>query len=243
MEKEATQNAQGLRDSYEKQKNRTIGEHLGDYLADLETARAFLNWLVRHKRIADNPLAAVGKLDTRGQAKRKRRALPINDLHNLLDVAEERRLVYWTAVQTGLRRSELADLRWDDRHIERSELAPFVALRAESTKAHRADVIPVRRDLADALRFTFNSMLGKAGVQPRTAMELMRHTDLALTMNGYTDPRLLDTAKAIESLPSLTPKKDSERQEVRRTGTDDSPLVEILVGANRISSQTSHLLT
>jgi hypothetical protein len=34
-------------------------------------------------------------------------------------------------------------------------------------------------------------------------MELMRHTDVKLTMRYYTDLRLLDTAKAVEGLPEL----------------------------------------
>ena len=40
LEKEAAQNTQGLRDSYENQKNRPIGEHVGDYLADSLTLQA-----------------------------------------------------------------------------------------------------------------------------------------------------------------------------------------------------------
>ena len=31
----------------------------------------------------------------------------------------------------------------------------------------------------------------------------MRHIDIALTINTYTDARLLDTAEAVEALPSL----------------------------------------
>jgi len=89
-----------------------------------------------------------------------------------------------------------------------------------------------------ALRFTFNNLLSKAGVSPRQAMELMRHTDLQLTMKGYTDPRLLDTASAVQSLPSLAPRGNRKMQTARKTGTDDMPLVEILVGANRISAHS-----
>ena len=39
---------------------------------------------------------------------------------------------------------------------------------------------------------------------PRVAQAAMRHSDIALTMNTYTDARLLDTAEAVESLPSLS---------------------------------------
>ena len=54
-----------------------------------------------------------------------------------------------------------------------------------------------------ALRHTFGTLLSKAGVAPRTAQAAMRHSTLDLTMNVYTDPRLLDVQGAVEALPSL----------------------------------------
>src|SRR5690349_7703559 len=54
-----------------------------------------------------------------------------------------------------------------------------------------------------ALRHTYGSMLAKAGVAPRVAMSLMRHTDIRLAMNVYTDPKVFDMAGAVESLPSI----------------------------------------
>jgi integrase len=56
-----------------------------------------------------------------------------------------------------------------------------------------------------ALRTTFGTLLARAGVAPRTAQALMRHSDINLTMSVYTDPRLLDTAAAVESLPAFAP--------------------------------------
>jgi hypothetical protein len=50
---------------------------------------------------------------------------------------------------------------------------------------------------------TFGTWLAQAGTAPRVHMELMRHTDVKLTMWYDTDPRLLDTAKAVEGLPEL----------------------------------------
>ena len=52
-----------------------------------------------------------------------------------------------------------------------------------------------------ALRHTYGTLLSKSGVSPREAMSLMRHTDLRLTMNVYTDPRIFDLAGAVEKLP------------------------------------------
>ena len=76
-----------------------------------------------------------------------------------------------------------------------------------------------------ALRHTFGTLLSKGGVTPRTAQAAMRHSTIDLTMNVYTDPKLLDVHGALDSLPALP--LDSERQSMRHaakaTGTYDLP--------------------
>ncbi len=62
----------------------------------------------------------------------------------------ERRLAYLTALWTGLRRSELAELRWGDIHLDSA--TPHIRLRAEATKAKRGDTIAVHPELAEELR-------------------------------------------------------------------------------------------
>jgi integrase len=54
-----------------------------------------------------------------------------------------------------------------------------------------------------ALRHTFGTLLSANGVAPRTAQEAMRHSRIDLTMNVYTDPKLLNVAEAVEALPAL----------------------------------------
>ena len=54
-----------------------------------------------------------------------------------------------------------------------------------------------------ALRTTFGTMLSTSGVSPRSAQAAMRHSSIDLTMNIYTDPKLLDIAGAMDSLPLL----------------------------------------
>ena len=78
-----------------------------------------------------------------------------------------------------------------------------------------------------ALRHTFGTLLSKGGVSPRTAQAAMRHSDVNLTMNTYTDPKLLDVAGAMESLPALPLGAEAAQIERGRnilsaTGTDDS---------------------
>ena len=54
-----------------------------------------------------------------------------------------------------------------------------------------------------ALRTTFCTMMHGAGVLPRMAQELMRHSDIKLTMRNYTDTRLLPLNNSIQSLPNF----------------------------------------
>ncbi len=213
----------------------------------LEAARAFCRWAMRRKRLASYPLSDVNPVSTVGKLRRQRRALSDAEVNALLAAVPHRhQLAYRLILATGLRRDELRQLRWGDVQIE-PELA-CLRLRAETTKGKRADVLPLRQDVAKllldcrgdagengrvcptlpsmeshkrylkragiaycdgdgrrvdfhALRHTFGTMLAKAGIPPRLAMALMRHTDMALTMNVYTDPRVFDLAGAVEKLP------------------------------------------
>jgi hypothetical protein len=74
-----------------------------------------------------------------------------------------------------------------------------------------------------ALRHTFGTLLSKGGVSPRTAQVAMRHSDIKLTMNVYTDPKLLDVYGALDRLPELPLRHDREaaRESERATGTND----------------------
>ena len=238
---------------------KTINEYLN-------AANAFLNWCIQQRRLLANPLANVTRTDQTIKM-RKRRALSIEEIQRLLAVAGPRRLLYLVAVTTGIRRGELEALQWGDVHLD--GIRPFIALRAETTKARRADTVPLRHDVAaelrremptdvtpetkvfgrfprmrdlkpdldrakipykdangrqadfHALRMTFATMLAKSGAAPRTAMELMRHTDLRLTMNVYTDPSILDTGGAVEDLPDLT--RPPKAAAALLTGTDGAP--------------------
>jgi integrase len=74
-----------------------------------------------------------------------------------------------------------------------------------------------------ALRHTFGTLLSVGGVAPRTAQQAMRHSDIKLTMNTYTDPRLLDVARAVDALPMLrlsTEPTLPNREQQRATGTN-----------------------
>lgn len=57
-----------------------------------------------------------------------------------------------------------------------------------------------------ALRHTFITRLVKAGVKPKEAQTLARHSTITLTMDRYAHSGLNDIAAAVESLPSLNRK-------------------------------------
>ncbi len=54
-----------------------------------------------------------------------------------------------------------------------------------------------------ALRHTTATFLSRAKVPPRVAQRLMRHSDIKLTMQVYTDVQQQDEAEAIAALPQV----------------------------------------
>ena len=90
-----------------------------------------------------------------------------------------------------------------------------------------------------ALRHTFGTHLSMGGVAPRTAQAAMRHSSIDLTMNVYTDPRLLDVAGAMETLPRL-PLDGGNRSREQATGTAGakSPLAPTLAPKSGKSSKS-----
>ena len=84
----------------------------------LEAARCFFNWLVKLGRAVSNPLLSVEKAKTKDGKADEVRAFSDDEMLRLLAVAGERKAVYLMAVHTGLRRSELAALKWGDLHLD-----------------------------------------------------------------------------------------------------------------------------
>jgi integrase len=89
--------------------------------------------------------------------------------------------------------------------LARDLVAAGIAKRVEVNGKVRIDKRDDRGRTVDvhALRHTFGTFMSKGGVTPRTAQAAMRHSKIELTMNVYTDPRLLDVRGALDVLPSL----------------------------------------
>jgi integrase len=121
---------------------KTLNEYLG-------SISSFLSWMEKHERIAKNPLKHVQKVQTNGKQVRPRRAFTDEEMRRLVIAAGPRKVLYLTAVLTGLRRSELAELERDDIHFDAAK--PFINVRASTTKNHKQAVIALHPDVKDEI--------------------------------------------------------------------------------------------
>jgi integrase len=95
-----------------------------------------------------------------------------------------------------------------------------------------------------ALRTTFGTLLSKGGVAPRTAQAAMRHSDIKLTMQVYTDPKLLDVAGALNALPALPLDSDSVQsvQCAQATGTEGRTYGPMVKGVQQSADSVAPLV-
>ena len=149
---------------------------------------AFMNWCKDYRRIASHDLTrrTVPKLDEAKDCRRKRRALTPAELEKLrmASLPSGRWWTYQLAVWTGLRRGELAELRWSDVDLDAGELH----VRASISKNGQSATLPIldpARESLEALRRlnpdaelviprvpadeTFYRDLEVAGIQGRTS--------------------------------------------------------------------------
>lgn len=94
------------------------------------------------------------------------------------------------------------------------KLLPSMRVFRGHLKAAGIDFVDSRGYKVDfhSLRHTLATNLSLSGVAPRIAMEIMRHCDIRLTMQTYTDASQLPAADAIATLPSIAsvPEGDSQ---------------------------------
>ena len=118
------------------------------------------------------------------------------------------------------------------------ELRTYLAFKKPNAKAFKLPYLKnlarmLRKDIETAgikiegrgkvdfhgLRHTFGTHLAAAGVHPKTAQTLMRHSNINLTMSRYTHTLRGQESSAINILPDIT--KAPENQSQVKTGTDD----------------------
>jgi len=126
----------------------------------LQACQQFCRWALKDRRVLDNPLAHLCGLNVKTDRRRDRRALTIDELHLLLKVArngperygmagEDRAMLYWLAVETGLRAGELRSLTRSSFDLKASPAT--VTVEAGYSKRRRQDTLPLRPEIANAL--------------------------------------------------------------------------------------------
>ena len=127
----------------------------------LQACKQFCRWAVKDRRTLDNPLAHLDGLNVKTDRRRDRRALTVDELRGLLDTARcgperyrmdgpERELLYWLAVETGLRSNELRSLTRVSFTLDAEP--PTVTVDAAYSKHRRQDTLALRPALTAALR-------------------------------------------------------------------------------------------
>ena len=272
----------------------------------LKAVKAFTRWLVRDRRMANDPLAHLSRLNVHTDRRHDRRALSAEEFSRLVEAARggkpvetipgaDRAMMYVLAAWTGLRRAEIGSLTPQSLRLE--DRPPTATVEACYSKRRRQDtqilhpeltrqlkawlatktlgldepLFPVsgrvrggverktwkmmERDLMAArdkwideantevekrrrlktdflcycnhyglyadfhsMRHLFITSLERAGISPRMAQTLARHSDIRLTLGLYTHVEIHDQTAAIESLPG-PPKseKDDEATDARES--------------------------
>jgi len=127
----------------------------------LTAFKAFTRWLFRTERMRTDPMMQVAKLNARTDRRRVRRALADDEILRLFQAAArgpafgkltgpDRALLYRLAVETGLRKGELASLTPASFRLRDPEAAA-VTVAAAYSKHRRDDVVPLRADLANVV--------------------------------------------------------------------------------------------
>jgi integrase len=128
----------------------------------LDAIKAFCNWLVRDRRMPDNPLAHLSGGNVKLDRRHDRRMLTATELRSTISSARQRdrsfrglegpdrAMLYSVACGSGFRASELASLAPSAFALDDSP--PTVTLAAEHAKNGRTAVQPLPPDIVETLR-------------------------------------------------------------------------------------------
>ncbi len=127
--------------------------------------KSFLNWLKLSDIIHYNPLDHLPRFNEQNDIRHKRRAISVNELLRLLNAAlngsdwrgingYERYLLYLTAMETGLRWSELRSLKRNS--FDFTSKIPTVTIEASYTKNHKNAILPIKYELMVELQKYFS---------------------------------------------------------------------------------------
>jgi integrase len=128
----------------------------------LDSIKHFASWMVRDRRMPENPLTHLSGGNVKLDRRHDRRCLSLDELRSVIQVARQsgrpfrglaghdRAILYSVACASGFRAAELASLTPSDFDV--SSDPPTVTLAAENAKNGRTAVQPLPPDVAAALR-------------------------------------------------------------------------------------------
>ncbi|NQU11916.1 tyrosine-type recombinase/integrase [bacterium] len=158
---------------------------LNDYLG---AVRSLLNWMVEKQRLSVNPLSRVEEVETNGHKTRVRRAFTVEEMKKLVAAAGPRKAVYLVAVHTGLRRSEIGELRWG--YLKLGAGRPHLHLPGEFTKNGEDAIIPLHPDVVMVLQGMKTEIVDENDlVFPKVPRIERFRRDLAKAKVPYQDSR------------------------------------------------------
>ncbi len=140
--------------------------------------KGITRWLLRDGRIGSDPLASLEPVPLEGDRKRVRRALDEREQRRLIQAAEtserssfdltgrDRAMIYRVVLATGLRANELATLTAGSLTFGDS---PTVTVAPKNAKNRKLEPLPLRREVADALRAYVGIRPADALVFPKTS--------------------------------------------------------------------------
>jgi len=139
----------------------------------LREIKCFCRWLIRHRRMPDNPLAFLEAGNTKLDPRHFRRALSPDELTSILQSAlasptvfrgltgEDRHFLYLTAMTSGFRAGELA--RLTPQSFDLNAATPVITVGASYTKNRKPVTQPLPAETAVALG---DYLVGKLEKQP-----------------------------------------------------------------------------
>lgn len=134
------------------------------YNAYLQVIKQFCYWMVQNRRAAESPVQHLKTFNVETDRRRRRKTLSVEELQKLLQVTRdgpvrfgmsgyERYLLYWFAVETGLRAKEIRTLKVRDFNLEKLT----VTIQAGYSKHRKEDIQPLKPKLAVELKEFFRN--------------------------------------------------------------------------------------
>ena len=146
-------------------KRRNGPEKLSRHTSNLyvKAFKQFCNWILRDTPNVISPAKQLSLMNADCDRRRERRAMTGEEVRRLIEVTwggakhhkldgQSRAMLYWLAVETGLRRGELSALKGKSCDLGED---PSVTVEAKHTKNRKKTVQPIRPEFADALQTWF----------------------------------------------------------------------------------------